>query len=103
MIIKTFLKTLYFWYANENGYISFIDTNFSSFLYFMTDQHTYAIFDEELYEDLKYIFESRGLNIENFINKYKNICEKNGYIFDMKWEYDENKAKEFDRIIEKLK
>lgn len=70
----------YFWYANENGYISFIDTNFSSFLYFMTDQHTYAIFDEELYEDLKYIFESRGLNIENFINKYKNICEK-------KWVY----------------
>lgn len=69
----------------------------------MTDQHTYAIFDDELYKDLKYIFESRGLNIENFINKYKTICEKNGYIFDMKWEYDETKAEEFDRLIEKLK
>lgn len=93
----------YFWYANEDGYISFIDTNFSNFLYFMTEQHTYAIFDDELYEDLKYIFESRGLNIENFINKYKTICKKNGYTFDMKWEYDEKKADEFDKTIEKLK
>ena len=41
--------------------------------------------------------------MNSIINKYKTICKKNGYTFDMKWEYDENKAEEFDKTIEKLK
>ena len=93
----------YFWYANENGYISFIDTNFSNFLYFMTDEHTFSIIDKDLYEDFEDTLSRRKINLNDYILKYKLLCEKNGYSFDMKWEYDETKAEEFDRIIEKLK
>ena len=56
-------------------------------------------------ENIK-IFSGSQVQKESFIqyvNKYKNICEKNGYSFDMKWEYDEEKAEEFDRTIERLK
>ena len=93
----------YFWYTNEDGYISFIDTNFSNFLYFMTDEHTFSIIDKDLYEDFEDTLSRRKINLNDYILKYKLLCEKNGYSFDMKWEYDENKAEEFDRIIEKLK
>lgn len=93
----------YFWYTNEDGYISFIDTNFSNFLYFMTEEHTFSIIDKELYEDFEDTLSRRKINLNDYILKYKLLCEQNGYSFDMKWEYDEEKAKEFDRIIEKLK
>jgi len=93
----------YFWYTNEDGYISFIDTNFSNFLYFMTDEHTFSIIDKDLYEDFEDTLSRRKINLNDYILKYKLLCEKNGYSFDMKWEYDETKAEEFDRIIEKLK
>lgn len=93
----------YFWYANEDGYISFIDTNFSNFLYFMTEEHTFSITDKDLYEDFEDTLSRRKINLNDYILKYKLLCDKNGYDFDMKWEYDETKAEEFDRIIEKLK
>lgn len=93
----------YFWYTNEDGYISFIDTNFSNFLYFMTDEHTFSIIDKDLYEDFEYTLSRRKINLNDYILKYKLLCEKNGYSFDMKWEYDEEKAEEFDRIVENLK
>lgn len=93
----------YFWYTNEDGGISFIGTDMSDILYFMTETHTCSISDKEGYEDLEYVLESRGLKIDDYINKYKYICEKNGYQFDLNWNYNESKAKEFDRIIEKLK
>ena len=93
----------YFWYTNEDGYISFIDTNFSNFLYFMTDEHTFSIIDKDLYEDFEDTLSRRKINLNDYILKYKLLCEKNGYSFDMKWEYDEEKAEEFDRIVENLK
>lgn len=93
----------YFWYTNEDGYISFIDTNFSNFLYFMTEEHTFSITDKDLYEDFEDTLSRRKINLNDYILKYKLLCDKNGYDFDMKWEYDETKAEEFDRIIEKLK
>lgn len=93
----------YFWYTNEDGGISFIGTDMPDILYFMTETHTCSISDKEGYEDLEYVLESRGLKIDDYINKYKYICEKNGYHFDLNWNYNESKSKEFDRIIEKLK
>lgn len=93
----------YFWYINEDGYISFIDTNFSNFLYFMTEEHTFSIIDNDLYEDFEDTVSRRKINLNDYILKYKLLCEKNGYSFDMKWEYNQEKAEEFDRIIEKLK
>lgn len=93
----------YFWYTNEDGYISFIDTNFSNFLYFMTEEHTFSITDKDLYEDFEDTLSRRKINLNDYILKYKLLCDKNGYDFDMKWEYDETKAEEFYRIIEKLK
>lgn len=93
----------YFWYTNEDGYISFIDTNLSNFLYFMTEEHTFSIIDKELYEDFEDTLSRRKINLNDYILKYKRLCEKNGYSFDMKWEYDEEKAEEFDKTIEKLK
>lgn len=93
----------YFWYTNEDGYISFIDTNFSNFLHFMTEEHTFSITDKDLYEDFEDTLSRRKINLNDYILKYKLLCDKNGYDFDMKWEYDETKAEEFDRIIEKLK
>lgn len=93
----------YFWYTNEDGYISFIDTEFSNFLYFMTEEHTFSIIDKELYEDFEDTLSRRKINLNDYILKYKLLCENNGYIFDMKWEYDENKAEEFDEIIRNLK
>lgn len=93
----------YFWYSNEDGYISFVDTNLSSFLYFIMESHIFPITDDDFKEDLEDMFESSNLKLEDYIIKYRYICEKNGYTFDMQWVYDENKAEEFDRIIEKLK
>lgn len=93
----------YFWYTNEDGYISFIDTNFSNFLYFMTEEHTFFITDKDLYEDFEDTLSRRKINLNDYILKYKLLCDKNGYDFDMKWEYDETKTEDFDRIIEKLK
>lgn len=93
----------YFWYINEDAYISFIDTEFSNFLYFMTDEHTFSIIDKKLYEDFEDTLSRRKINLNDYILKYKILCENNGYIFDMKWEYDENKAEEFDKIIRNLK
>lgn len=93
----------YFWYANEDGGISFVGTVMPDILYFMTETHTCSISDEDGYEDLEYVLESRGLKIDDYINRYKYICEKNGYTFDLKWNYDEQKAKEFKSIIKSLK
>jgi len=93
----------YFWYSNEDGYISFVDTSLPNFLYFIMEWHIVPMTDDDFKEDLEDRFESNNLNLEDYISKYRYICEKNEYIFDMKWEYDEEKAEEFDRIIEKLK
>lgn len=93
----------YFWYSNEDGYISFVDTNLPNFLYFIMECHIVPMTDDDFKEDLEYRFESSSLNLEDYINKYRDICEKNGYIFDMKWDYDKKKAKEFKKIIKKLK
>ena len=93
----------YFWYANEDGGISFVGTVMPDILYFMTETHTCSISDEDGYEDLEYVLESRGLRIDDYINRYKYICEKNNYTFDLKWNYDEQKAKEFKSIIKSLK
>ncbi len=93
----------YFWYSNEDGYISFVDTSLPNFLYFIMESHIVPMTDDDFKEDLEDMFESSNLKLEDYISKYKYICEKNGYSFDMKWEYDEEKSKEFDRIIEKLK
>lgn len=93
----------YFWYSNEDGYISFVDTSLPNFLYFIMECHIVPMTDDDFKEDLEDRFESNNLNLEDYISKYRYICEKNGYSFDMKWEYDEEKSKEFDKIIEKLK
>lgn len=69
----------------------------------MTDEHTFSIIDKDLYEDFEDTLSRRKINLNDYILKYKLLCEKNGYSFDMKWEYDETKAEEFYRIIEKLK
>lgn len=93
----------YFWYSNEDGYISFVDTSLPNFLYFIMESHIVPMTDDDFKEDLEDRFESSNLNLEDYISKYRYICEKNGYSFDMKWEYDEEKAEEFDRIVENLK
>ena len=93
----------YFWYTNEDGIISFLGTTITDVLYFMTETHTSPLADEDGYEDLEHKLKSRGLDIEEYLKKYKTICEKNGFTFDLTWDYDYEKAEEFNKLLKTLK
>lgn len=76
-----------------------VDLNFSYDIIKEFFQNDY----KDFFENSIFLFNSERSSI---IGKYKDYfwyANEDGYIFDMKWEYDENKAEEFDRIVEKLK
>jgi len=93
----------YFWYTNEDAIISFLGTKIIDVLFFMTETHTSPLADEDGYEDLEHKLKSRGLDIEEYLKKYKAICEKNGFTFDLTWDYNYEKAEEFNKILKRLK
>ena len=76
--------------------------NNSSYLNILYDVIPY---DNKIHEDTLYQLLDTTYDHKTHIllHNYQNICKNNGCIFDINWKYDETKAEEFDRIIEKLK
>lgn len=69
----------------------------------MTETHTSPLADEDGYEDLEHMLKSRGLDIEEYLQRYKNICENNCFTFNLSWDYDYEKAEEFNKLLNTLK
>lgn len=92
----------YFWHFNDDKTLSFIDTSIQNIIYFMCKIYSSSICDKDDYEDLEYFLSERDIELEEYISKYKRICENNNYTFDLKWTYDKNKADEFYKTIKLL-
>lgn len=93
----------YFWYTNEDGVVSFLGATIIDVLFFMTETHTSPLAYEDGYEDLEHMLESRGLDIEEYLHRYKDICENNGFTFNLSWDYDYEKAEQFNKLLNTLK
>lgn len=40
---------------------------------------------------------------KEYLKKYEAICENNGFAFNLSWDYDYEKAKEFNKFLKRLK
>lgn len=94
-----------FWLISENGDIIFLGNEVHQ-LPLILSSDIFEYYLDSNYDELQFSLDNKDCSIEDFKNllhNYQNICKNNGWIFDINWKYDENKAEEFDRIIEKLK
>lgn len=66
----------------------------------MSDFASTRIQDEEGYEFMDELMKERGKNLAEYIEKYKAICNKNGYEFSLEWNEDEKSEKEFYEMLE---
>jgi hypothetical protein len=54
----------------------------------MCSSDSKLIYDEEMYEEFKLSMKDKGKNLDEYIERYKTICNKNGYEFSLKWNED---------------
>lgn len=91
-----------FWFIDSEQEISFIDTSIDKVAYFLSENYSWPLDDEELKEDLEERFSLWDIDFISYMEEYKSFCILHGYDFDFSWEYNQHKADIFLNDIENL-